>query len=56
MVADINRFEQAARLSMSGFQEPEVQVAPRERPAFAMRFGTVFIVACSIAALIIFIV
>jgi hypothetical protein len=29
MVADMNRLEQAARVSMSGFQDPEPPPAPR---------------------------
>ena len=43
MVADINRLEQAARVSMSGFQDPEA--APSRNSAHVLfRIGVIAIV------------
>jgi len=44
MVADTNRLEQAARVSMSGFQDAEPQPAPRPSH-FSLRLGAVALLA-----------
>lgn len=44
MVADMNRLEQAARVSMSGFQDAEPPPAPRS-PHLALRLGAIALLA-----------
>jgi len=44
MVADMNRLEQAARISMSGFQDAEAPAAPRATH-FPLRLGAVALLA-----------
>jgi hypothetical protein len=44
MVADMNRLEQAARVSMSGFQDPEPPPAPRSS-YLSLRLGAVALLA-----------
>ncbi|WP_181183658.1 MULTISPECIES: hypothetical protein [unclassified Mesorhizobium] len=47
MVADMNRLEQAARVSMSGFQEKEPP--PAQRPSYlALRLGAVALLAAMV--------
>ncbi|RUX29070.1 hypothetical protein EOA23_14225 [Mesorhizobium sp. M2A.F.Ca.ET.042.01.1.1] len=44
MVADTNKLEQAARVSMSGFQDAEPQPAPRSS-RLSLRIGAVALLA-----------
>ncbi|AZO03492.1 MULTISPECIES: hypothetical protein [unclassified Mesorhizobium] len=44
IVADMNKLEQAARVSMSGFQEAEPQPAPRSS-RLSLRLGAVALLA-----------
>ncbi|MER8383291.1 MULTISPECIES: hypothetical protein [unclassified Mesorhizobium] len=42
--ADLNRLEQAARVSMGGFQDPDVSAAPAPR-ALPLRFAAFALMA-----------
>ncbi|MDX8490538.1 hypothetical protein RFN29_03000 [Mesorhizobium sp. VK22B] len=44
MVADMNRLEQAARVSMSGFQDAEAPPSPRSA-RLSLRLGAVALLA-----------
>ena len=45
-VADMNRLEQAARVSMSGFQDPDAAATPAPHPWHpVLRFAAVALVA-----------
>jgi hypothetical protein len=45
-VADMNRLEQAARVSMSGFQDPDAATTPAPHPWHPLlRFAAVALVA-----------
>jgi hypothetical protein len=44
MVADMNRLEQAARISMSGFQDAEPAPAPRSSH-LSLRLGAIALLA-----------
>ena len=45
-VADMNRLEQAARVSMSGFQDPDASASPLPHPWHPLlRFAVVALVA-----------
>ncbi|WP_246501918.1 hypothetical protein [Mesorhizobium caraganae] len=44
-VADMNRLEQAARISMSGFQDPDASASPAHTWHPLLRFAAVALVA-----------
>lgn len=50
-VTDMNRLEQAARLSMGGFQDPEASTSPSPR-AYPMSFRFIAFVLVAVLALI----
>lgn len=49
MVADMNRLEQAARVSMSGFQDNEPPPAPRS-PHLLLHLGAIALLAALVLA------
>ncbi|WP_189350494.1 MULTISPECIES: hypothetical protein [unclassified Mesorhizobium] len=49
MVADMNRLEQAARVSMSGFQDAEAPPSPRSSH-LTLRLGAVALLAALVLA------
>ncbi|WP_292175623.1 hypothetical protein [Mesorhizobium sp.] len=49
MIADMNRLERAARVSMSGFQDTEARPSPRSSHP-SLRLGAVALVAALVLA------